>query len=411
MALSASTNTAAAVANYFTDNYTALLQAGTAAPPPITYLVPQTQAQAFNDWKEANKNEKFYVIGSGSTYKLSSVSGSSSLPQGAKPVDLNVAYAIQAKELTLSDWVMGRMADEIRRSLDLNSTASALTIAPEVDVNTDFSSMTQADLQLMLQRLVKLSSNLKQAVDISNVSDKRLAAAVLGLATQQLTEAIGQQSMFQGQAGTLEKSDGTDSNFNETVLKALDLMVKNFSAELEAAQAAMGSLPAGSAGKVTVGGITQSVSDALAQRLRAAADVALLATSAEELFGRVSDVQQTSDGNVLETAAASAKQDQIAAVRQVLVNALTEPGMQDALVDAMFASAESLGTSELSAASQENLYRTVAAAVVQTFLLDDQLLNQMATQAANFGNDLSRWLGNEALSASARDSALSESIA
>lgn len=414
MALSANTNVAAAVANYFTDNYAALLQAGTAVPPASTYLAPPTQA--FNEWKDANKDNKFYVIGSGSTYKLGSVSGSSTpLPQGAMPVDLNVAYAVQEKELTLTDWVMGRMADEIQRSLALGSTASALSIVPEVDVNTDFSAMSQADLQLMLQRLVKVSKDLSKAVSIGNSADRQMAAAVLGLAAGRLHEAIDQQALFQDQAATLVTGAGEDAtktdDFNETVQAALDLLVQNFSADLESAQAALNALPASASGKATVSSVTQSVSAAVAQRLRAAADVALLATSAEELFGKTADVQQTSDGNVLDTAAASARQAQVAAVRQVLVNALTEPGMQTALVDAMFASAETLGTSELSAPAQESLYRTVAAAVVQSFLLDGKLLEQMATQAANFGNDLSRWLGNEAQSASARDSALSESIA
>lgn len=410
MALTASTNTAAAVANYFTDNYTALQQAG-AAVPPNPYIVPQTSA--FSDWRAANQDKQFYLIGSGSTYKLGSVTGANTpLPAGAKPVDLNVAYAIDSKELSLTDWVMGRMADEIRRSLDLDSAASALLTVPEVDVNTDFSSMSQADIQLMLQRLVTLSKDLKDSVTLN---DAQSGASVLGLSANRLAEAIDQQALFQQQAATLQTASGEDpsktDNFNETTQAALDLMVQSFSAEIEAAQAALKALPAASTGRATLGGITQSVTTALAQRLRAAADVALLATSAEALFGKVSEVQQTSDANVLDTAASDAKQAQRDAVRQVLVNALADPGMQDALVDAMFASAETLGTSELSAEAQRSLYRNVAAAVTQAVALDDEMLTRMATEAVNFGNELSRWLGNEALSASARDSALSESMA
>ena len=54
---------------------------------------------------------------------------------------------------------------------------------------------------------------------------------------------------------------------------------------------------------------------------------------------------------------------------------------------------------------------SVAAAVVQSFQLDNDALNRMATEATSFGNDLSRWLGDEAQSASARDSALAETMA
>lgn len=415
MALSANTQVAAAVANYFTDNYTALLQAGTAVPPATTYLVPQAQVDAFNTWKntDGNKDKQFYLIGSGSTYKLGSVTGSNTaLPTGAKPVDLNVAYAIEAKELSLTDWSMGRMAEEIRRSLTLEATASALSSVPEVDVNTDLSSMSQADLQLMLQRLVALSKDLKQSVILN---EKQSGAAVLGLAAARLAEAIDQQALFQTEAATLQTASGEDAtktdDFNEITKAALDLMVQSFKAESEAAQAALKALPATGKGAATLNSVTQTVSTALAQRLRAAADVALLATAAEALFGKIAEVQQTPDANVLETAASDAKQAQSLAVRQVLVSALADPGMQEALVDAMFSSAETLGTSELSAENQRALYRQVAAAVVQSFQLDNDALNRMATEATSFGNDLSRWLGDEAQSASARDSALAETMA
>lgn len=412
MALSANTNVAAAVANYFTDNYTALLQAGTAVPPPGTYIAPSIPAS----WMTANQDKQFYLIGSGSTYKLGSVTGSSTpLPAGAKPVDLNVAYAIDTKEFSLTDWVMGRVADEIRRSLALDATASALSTVPGVDVSSDFSSMSQADLQLMLQRLVTLSKDLRQSVTLGNAADRQKAASVLGLAADRLSEAIDRQALFQAQAATLQTSSEEQASetddFNETVQASLDLLVQNFTAEMEAAQSALKTLPVSTTGTATLSSVTQSVSTALAARLRAAADLALLATSAEELFGKAAEVQQSSDGNVLETAAASARQGQVAAVRQVLVDALKESALQDALVDAMFASAETLGTSELPAADQRNLYRNVAAAVVQAFQLDDGLLDRMATEATNFGNELSRLIGIEALSAAARDSALSESIA
>lgn len=408
MGLSASTNVAAAIANFFPDNYTALLQAGAAAPPAGTYIAPQTQA--FADWKAANQNKQFYLIESGSTYKLGSVTGTSTaLPTGAKPVDLNVAYAIESKEFSLTDWVMGRVADEIRRALTLEATASALLALPEVDMNTDFSSMSQADLQLMLQRLVTVSKVLKQAMALD---DKQFGASALGLAVSRLAEAIDQQALFLAQAETLQ-TDGNakTDDFNEMATAALELLVQTFSEAVAAAQTALKALNASGTSTATLGSVVQTVSTALAQRLRAAADLVLLATAAEELFGQPSDVQSTSDGNVLQTAAAEARALQIAAVRMVLVSVLQDPGLQQALVDAMFASAEALGTSELSVEDQRALYGTVAAAVVQAFLLDDKLLTQMATEAVNFGNDLSQWLGAEALSASARDSALSESMA
>lgn len=411
MSLSANTSVAATVANYFNDNWTALQQAGTAVPPASTYIAPQTQA--FNDWKASNQDKQFYLIGSGATYKLASVSGKdASLPDGAIAVDLNVAYGIESKEMSLTDWILARAADEIRRSLALGSTASALSSSPEVDLNTDFSSLSQADLQDLLRRLVTLSQDLKTAVDQGSVADRLRVAATLGLSASRLAEAIEQQKLFGQEAATLDAASGSgDASFNDEVKAALDLMVETFTAEMAIAQAAFNALPPSERGTATLSSVTQSVTLALADRLKAAADLAMLATSPQAMFGAAGVVQETSDANVLKTAADTGRQAQIAAVRAVLVEALKAPDLQNALVDAMFASAESLGTAEMSPQDQEAVYRTVAAAVVQTMLLDDKMLDEMAARAVDFGNDLGRLLTNEDMSASARESAVSESHA
>ena len=84
MSLNASSNVAAAVANYFVDNFTAI-QAYGAIPPPGSNTYTST-ASSFNEWKNANQDKQFYLIGTGASYKLASVSGNDKLPDGAVPV-------------------------------------------------------------------------------------------------------------------------------------------------------------------------------------------------------------------------------------------------------------------------------------------------------------------------------------
>lgn len=445
MALDANTNVAAAAALYFTDNFTALQQAGTALPPATSFVMPSTQA--FTDWKAANQDKQFYLIGSGSSYKLGSVSGSNTrLPEGALAVDLNVAYAIESKELSLSDWMMTRVADDLRRSQALNAVAPILLSVPEPDVNLDSSSMSQYEIVQLMKRLLNVSSELKSAFDMANAADRKLLAAALGLSASLLSGAIEQQVLFQQESSTLaeqqavtdaeaalaQAQQGSDTSaindaqaaldaanatlleankFNEVTSVALAKVVEQFSAEFEAAVEAFNSKVSGSAAGGSVSRVVATVTSALTERLRSAADLALLATSPTALFGFDAEVQQTSDGNVLETAAAAARAAQITQVRDALLAILNDPALIDSLVEAMMSSAETLGTDSMSDVQQADLYRAIALSVVQAMTDDMALLDDIATRAVDFGNDLGQWLNIESLSATARESALSERVA
>ena len=128
-------------------------------------------------------------------------------------------------------------------------------------------------------------------------------------------------------------------------------------------------------------------------------------------MGFDAEVQQTSDGNVLETAAAAARAAQITQVRDALLAILNDPALIDSLVEAMMSSAETLGTDSMSDVQQADLYRAIALSVVQAMTDDMALLDDIATRAVDFGNDLGQWLNIESLSATARESALSERVA
>jgi len=206
MTLSANTNVASTVANYFNDNYTALLQAGTTVPGSA-YAAPATQA--FADWKIANADRKFYLEKSGESYKLASVSGGDRLPEGTEAVDLNVAYAIESKEMTLVDWMMAKIGEEIRQANSAQAFGSLLTFVPEADLNFDPSSMDQADLASLLKRLNRANSDLKTAASLGDISDQKVSTAALGLTASLLGAAMEQQRLFEEEAATL--TTGTEA--------------------------------------------------------------------------------------------------------------------------------------------------------------------------------------------------------
>jgi hypothetical protein len=239
MSLSANTNVASTVANYFSDNYTALLQAGTAVPP--SYTAPATQA--FSDWKSANAGKQFYLEKSGDSYKLGSVSGNDALPDGAEAIELDVAYAIEAKELSLTDWVLARMMDEIRQSITVGSFSSALSSAPGATLNFDLSSMSQSDLEQLLKRLEQVRGDLQTAGALGAAADNQSSAAKLGLAAAQLGEAMAQQTLFQEEAATLPEAVAVDDaqrtlENKEDLLSGARLMLETATLSSDAARIA-----------------------------------------------------------------------------------------------------------------------------------------------------------------------------
>ena len=555
MSLSANTNVASTVANYFSDNYTALLQAGTAVPA-TAYTAPATQA--FADWKLANNDKKFFLEKSGESYKLGSVTGNTSIPQGAEAVDLNVAYAIESKEMTLVDWMMAKIGDEMRRDNALQAFGSVLSFAPEADVNFDPSSMSQADLQQLLKRLSRASDDLKATTALGDAADRQSAAAMLGLSATLLGAAMEQQALFQEEAATLstgseaaavgsaqtgltdaqatrtgaqaaqtsaqssltsatstrdtaktnrdeaktvrdgkaqlrdeassalqaaqapesnatpeqiqqfqtaydsalteanqaqatlnQKQTDLDAaeaartqadtdvtnaqtaatnaqtavnqaqttltqaqasleaadNFNEAMSAAYAQLVAGLTSEMEAAQVAYSQTAASTVSSSTLSGLTSAAGGALNSRLKSAADVALLTNPNVALFSAL-DVQETDDGYVVNTSGMSSRDAQKAAVRAALEEALSDPALQTALADAMAANADSLGTADMALPDQTKLYNEVAAALISGMRSNDGYLDELASNAVDFGNQLSQMLGNELVSASKRDNAL-----
>ena len=581
MSLSANTNVASTVANYFSDNYQALLQAGTAVPATATTA---SSIEAFNTWKATNSGKQFFLEKSGdSSYKLSSVTGDASkVPAGAVPVGLNVAYAIESKELSLTDWTMARISDEIRLANAQEAFGSALSFAPEADVSFDPSSMSQADLMQLLRRLGQARSDLKTATALGNASDRQNSAAALGLSATLLGAAMEQQRLFnetvptlatRSETTTLESAqsklnsatgaDGaaqsvlTDrtgaretadtklagknsdlaaaketlkaaqavelsaqSTFeskskaledaiqaratadpdNAALLATLDAevqlattakagadnalkaaqsavtlataavsnaqlavddakeaqayakgqetmaadaanltsaalstatteynqakgaydqvalsyavmsaaltqLVAASTSNLEAAQLAYNETAASTVSSSTLSGLTSAAGGALNSRLKSAADVALLTNPAVSLFSAL-DVQQTDDGYVINTSGMSTRETQKAAVRAALEEALSDPALQTALADAMAANADSLGTADMALPDQTRLYNEVAAAMISAMRSNDGYLDELASNAVDFGTQLSQMLGNELVSASKRDNAL-----
>jgi len=552
MSLSANTNVASTVANYFSDNYQALLQAGTAVPA-TAYTAPATQA--FADWKVANNDKKFFLEKSGESYKLGSVTGNASIPQGAEAVDLNVAYAIESKEMTLVDWMMAKIGDEIRRETALQAFGSLLSLAPEADLSFDTSSMSQADLTQLLRRLSKASDDLRTTTALGNAAERQSAAAKLGLSATLLGAAMEQQALFGQEAATLPEAlavgsaqstleekeallfsaqqgvttaqstlttatstrdtaktdrdaaqttmngkaqlrDGayaawqaalapqstatpeqkanlkaaydtalgeanlaqttlnqkqtvldaaetartqaeTDvtnaqtaatnaqtavnqaqtsltqaqasleavDNFNEAMSAAYAQLVAGLTADMEAAQVAYSQTAASTVSSSTLSGLTSAAGGALNSRLKSAADVALLTNPNVALFSAL-DVQETDDGYVVNTSGMSSRDAQKAAVRASLEEALSDPALQTALADAMAANADSLGTADMALPDQTKLYNEVAAAMISAMRSNDGYLDELASNAVDFGNQLSQMLGNELVSASKRDSAL-----
>jgi len=582
MSLSANTNVASTVANYFSDNYQALLQAGTAVPATATTA---SSIEAFNTWKATNSGKQFFLEKSGdSSYKLSSVTGDASkVPAGAVPVGLNVAYAIESKELSLTDWTMARISDEIRLANAQEAFGSALSFAPEADVSFDPSSMSQADLMQLLRRLGQARSDLKTATALGNASDRQNSAAALGLSATLLGAAMEQQRLFNETVPTLatrsetttlasaqiklnsatgadgaaqsvladrtgareaadtklagknsdlataketlktaqevelsaqstfeskskaledalkaktdapassseaelalldaavldatnakaaaaddlgeaksavtrattgvsgassaveaakselataseiEKQAADAANLTSAALltatteynqakgaydqvalsyavmsAALTQLVAASTSNLEAAQLAYNETAASTVSSSTLSGLTSAAGGALNSRLKSAADVALLTNPAVSLFSAL-DVQQTDDGYVINTSGMSTRETQKAAVRAALEEALSDPALQTALADAMAANADSLGTADMALPDQTRLYNEVAAAMISAMRSNDGYLDELASNAVDFGTQLSQMLGNELVSASKRDNAL-----
>lgn len=490
MALSANTTVASTMGNYFTDNYQALLQAG-AGIPATAYTAPATKA--FEDWKVANNDKKFYLEKSGDTYKLGSVSGKTSVPEGAEAVDLNVAYGIESKEMSLVDWMMSRIGDEIRQANALQASGSLLSITPEADLGIDASSMSQSDLALLLKRLGRATSELRTASALGNLADRATASAALGLTSSLLGAALEQQRLFGEEAATLSEAQAVDiaqygggdglnglngglegalgnlyrnidfrdgayaalaaakapgskateqqikdlqaayntsvtdvttaekavaqaetdlkqaeikleaaDNFNEVMSAALAKLVAQFTEDVAAAQLAFNETAASTVSSSTLSGLTSASGSALNSRLKSAADLALLTNPNVSLFSAL-DVQETDDGYVVNTSAMNSREAQKAAVRATLEEALSDPALQTALADAMAANADSLGTADMALPDQTKLYNEVASAVISAMRSNDGYLDDVASNAVDFGNQLSRMLGNELVSASRRD--------
>ena len=338
-----------------------------------------------------------------------------------------------------------------------NSSAAlgkALFATPESDVSFD-SSMSQADLFVTLKRLASISNTLRSTLQQGESADRAVAALAISVVAGKLQDAIAQLALFQADAensnlperkalkdaqdnlAQLQSSgstaqqisaaqqavddaqkalDAADS-FNTVASKALQDLVGSLQGGVAAAITALNQISGGTtattegSGAGTLAGTLQLVADALLARLRAAADLVLLAVAAEQIFGQAGINQQTSDGNVLQTAAYAAGAPPNDAVRKVLVELLKDPATLNALVDAIKSNAEALGISGLNDVMQDDLARAMADALIKTLLDDTKVLDQVVAQASDFLTNLNGWLEQEAESATTRNSVASESLA
>ena len=393
MTLTASPSVAASAAKYFNDNFTAVLATGTVVQS--AYTAPATQA--FADWKVANADKKFYLVAGdqGGVSQLLKMASGGTKPQNAVEVDQNVAYGIESAQLSPTDWLMARIADEFRATSTAQSLGPALNQTPEPDLSFDISSLGTADLRRLLKALGGKADDEKRDFALGNLADRRDALARLGLSREYLSIALDLQSRFAEEAVAMEKeavADNTaagvaaanalgaagaaDAAAAAAANAAAKADPRSASLDKAATDALAAAVTARAAANVAVAAFGETsarlaefpvfekmVNDALANLVaqstsemaaaRTAADLFDVTRSAAgalnstlqgaadrmlakfdqtiEQFGSVLDLQQGTGAYVLNTASAQAREALVQMVKADLVKALREPSKAELL--------------------------------------------------------------------------------
>jgi hypothetical protein len=403
MALQANTNVASTVANFFADNYTALLQSA-AAP-----IVPPASGPDSN-WLQANAEKKFVLTPTGQgSYSLTKLSKDSqgnypTIQPGQYQVDANVAYAIETAgsnaNAVVVDWLMGRIADEFRQQAAIQSFGPSLTANPEPDLQFDLASLDTATLVRLLNLLTGRNKDTIAEVAKGNAVDAKLSAARLGLAAANLSTALELQSRFAAQA----TQAGTAGTFDALTSAALSKLTAASQSSLEGERVAYRNTLASRVDGDRLSRITQLANRGLDTQLQGAADIAYVSNPTIARFLSDLDVEQNgNDGFVIQTASAAQRQAIVAALQADLVTALNDPELQISLADALAANADELGVEGLSRPEQTALFREVAKAVIDSLKSDETYLAQLAAQSVAFHTQLAGLLRTEVVAASERD--------
>lgn len=404
MAMSSSTTVAASVAPYYSDNYTA--RTGTSA-----YRVPEGNQAEFSDWKAQQSSVQWYKLKDGNSLKYFSVSGTGTVPPGAEAVEdteLNIVYASLDPSLqqSLVDFAMSRAADEMLQNAGYAYANNFLTRVPEIDVNADLSALSQNELLQLLQRLVRISQTLNSASASGAVSDTQSKALSMGLSVSLLAQSIKLQTDFNTDSAATEEldRDGVDDDdaLNQLFKNAIDNMVGGYVAGMAAEALAFNAIDLQ---PLQLQALTRTVTESLLNSLRASADLGFLASSAELQFAPTVNVLPTQDGTVLYTAREISRRQQADAVRAQLTAALNDPGAASNLSEAIAENADNLGTAEMPLPRQSELYRDVAAAVIDAILKSPSLLDEIAREAVDSGSRFFELLNNELESAANLESA------
>jgi hypothetical protein len=374
MALQANTNVASTVANFFADNYTALLNSSAAQ------IVPPGSGPTAQ-WLQDNADKKFALTPTGNgSYSLTKLSRDSSgnypnIQPGQYQVDANVAYAIETAgsnaNAVVVDWLMGRIADEFRRQATAQSFGPSLTSLPEPDLQFDLSSLDTATLVRLLNLITGRNKDSVAEVAKGNAQDAKASAARLGLAVANLSIALELQTRFLGQA-TQASTAGT---FDSLTATALGKFTAGSASSLEGERVAYQSRAASRLDGDRLGRMTQIALRGLESQLQGAADIAYVSNPVIAKFLSDLDVQQNgSDGFVILTASAQERQAIAAALKADLQQALNDPALVTALADALAANADDLDVGDLSLPEQTALFREIAQAVVDNLRDDDAFL-------------------------------------
>lgn len=442
MTLTASTSVAASAAKYFNDNFTAVLATGTVVPS--AYTAPATQA--FADWKVANADKKFYLVAGdqGGVSQLIKVASGGTKPQNAVEVDQNVAYGIESAQLSPTDWLMARIADQFRATSAAQSLGPALNQTPEPDLSFDISSLDTASLRRLLKALGGKADDEQRDFAIGNLADRRDALARLGLSRENLSIALDLQSRFAQESVAMQKEAVDD---NKAAKDVADSAANAASAATAAATAARNAAN----DKPKDDGLRKAAEDAeaAASAARSAADTAaveygktstrlaefpvfekmvndalanLVAQSSSEMaaartaadlfdvtrsaagalnstlqgtadrvlaqfdqviaqFGSVLDLQQGTGAYVLNTASAQAREALVQLVKGELIKALREP----ALLAATKPVASQLNTDDAQLGGAMGMPVLMAAGAMGNLSINDllQVIRSLARKTAN----------------------------
>lgn len=402
MALQANTNVASTVASYFTDNFQALAASAAYQPP--------------TDWLVANANNNFYLIPTTEgSFKLSKVdktdaaANAAAVTASGRRIDGAAAYAIEqagasnASDSVAVDWLMAQISQEFRQNAISQSFGPLLTSTPEANLQFDLSNLDTATLIRLLGLLTGRNRDTVAEVAAGNAKDIKSHIARLGLATANLSTAVELQTRFQGQAGP-STGTATDKGFDEITKAALDKLVGATSSELQAARLAARNAISGQIDGNRLNRLTQIGFQALNTQLQAAADLSNLINPEITRFLSALDFEQNKDGFVVKTQVALARENMaIAAVVSDLVKALSDPELAVNLADALAASADELGLSDLSLPEQTALLQDVAKAIISSVLEDEVYLQNLAAQSVAFHVDIANLIRNEVVAASERD--------